>query len=93
MPRYHNINGVDVQFTSDEETARDAEEAAVAAAEPASKWASVRSKRDALLSSCDWMATSDVTMSDAWKAYRQDLRNLPASQSDPDDIVFPKKPS
>ena len=28
MPRYHNINGVRVQFTAEEETARDAEEAA-----------------------------------------------------------------
>lgn len=92
MPRYHNINGVDVQFTSDEETARDAEEAAVAAAEPASKWASVRSKRDALLSSCDWMATSDVTMTDAWKAYRQSLRDVP-SQSDVDNITWPTEPS
>ena len=26
MPRYHNINGTKVQFTADEETARDAEE-------------------------------------------------------------------
>jgi len=91
MPRYHNINGVEVQFTSDEETARDAEEAAVAAAEPASKWASVRSKRDALLSSCDWMATSDVTMSDVWKAYRQALRDVP-SQSDVDNITWPQEP-
>ena len=31
MPRYHNINnGEKVQFTAEEETARDAEEAAVA---------------------------------------------------------------
>ncbi len=28
MPRYHNINGVKVQFTAEEETARDAEELA-----------------------------------------------------------------
>ena len=28
MPRYHNIDGEKVQFTSEEETARDAEEAA-----------------------------------------------------------------
>ena len=28
MPRYHNINGEMVQFTADEETARDAEEKA-----------------------------------------------------------------
>ena len=28
MPRYHNINGNKVQFTAEEETARDAEEQA-----------------------------------------------------------------
>ena len=27
MPRFHNINGENVQFTAEEETARDAEEA------------------------------------------------------------------
>lgn len=32
MTRYHNINGERVQFTAQEETARDAEEAAVALA-------------------------------------------------------------
>ena len=94
MPRYHNINGVDVQFTSDEETARDAEEAAVAAAEPASKWASIRSQRDALLSSTDWRAMPDApTMSDAWTNYREALRNLPSTQADPDNITFPEEPS
>ena len=31
MPRYHNINGNQVQFTAEEETARDAEEAAAKA--------------------------------------------------------------
>ena len=35
MPRYHNINGVKVQFTAEEETARDAEEQARADAAPA----------------------------------------------------------
>ena len=30
MPRYHNINGNVVQFTAEEETARDNEEAAYA---------------------------------------------------------------
>ena len=41
----------------------------------------------------DYMGNSDVTMSDAWKTYRQALRDLPASESDPDDITFPTEPS
>ena len=35
MVRYHNINGVRVQFTAEEETAWDAQEAADIAAAPA----------------------------------------------------------
>lgn len=39
----------------------------------------VRDHRTGLLSNSDWMANSDVTMSDAWKKYRKDLRDLPSS--------------
>jgi len=42
MPRYHNINGVKVQFTAEEETARDAEEKAWADAAPARALAELR---------------------------------------------------
>jgi len=31
MPRFHNVNGTRIQFTAEEETARDAEEVAAAA--------------------------------------------------------------
>ena len=61
--------------------------------EPSLTWDDIRQQRNALLAASDWMANSDVTMSDAWTTYRQALRNLPASQSDPDDIVFPEEPS
>ena len=49
MPRYHNINGVKVQFTAEEEAARDAEEQAWADAAPARALAELRSKRNNLL--------------------------------------------
>ena len=42
MPRYHNINGNNVQFTAAEETARDNEEAAWANAAPARALAELR---------------------------------------------------
>ena len=57
------------------------------------KWANIRGQRDAKLAESDWMANSDVTMSSAWKTYRQALRDLPASESDPDDITWPDAPS
>ena len=58
----------------------------------ADKWASIRSKRDKLLAESDYMGNSDVTMSSAWKTYRKALRDLPASESDPDDITWPDAP-
>ena len=61
-------------------------------AEKTVKFKSIREQRNQLLSETDWMANSDVTMSDAWKKYRKDLRDLPASNSDPEKIVFPNKP-
>ena len=39
----------------------------------------LRVERDRRLAACDWRASSDVTLSDAWKTYRQALRDLPAS--------------
>jgi len=46
MPRYHNINGNQVQFTAEEETARDNEEAAWANAAPARALATLRDLPD-----------------------------------------------
>ena len=53
----------------------------------------VRFKRDQLLSETDVHALSDRNITDAMKKYRKDLRDLPASNSDPSKIVFPTKPS
>jgi len=58
------------------------------------KWVDIRSRRDGLMAESDYMAMPDSpAISDAWKTYRAALRDLPASESDPDDIVFPDKPS
>jgi hypothetical protein len=53
----------------------------------------LRETRTKLLAESDWMANSDVTMSDAWRTYRQALRDLPANTSDPANPVWPTKPS
>lgn len=55
-------------------------------------FAKIRFKRDQLLSETDVHALSDRNITDAMKKYRQDLRDLPASNSDPSKIVFPTKP-
>ena len=71
-----------------------AEKDAIAAMQPTTdeKWITIRSQRDMLLRECDWWASSDVTMSDAQTDYRKALRDLPAQESNPDDIVFPDRP-
>lgn len=55
-------------------------------------WTELRRVRNHSLNVTDWMANSDVTMTDAWKKYRQDLRDLPANTSDPANPTWPTKP-
>ena len=95
MPRYHNINGNRVQFTAEEETARDNEEAAWANAAPARALADLRSRRNRLLAETDYLALSDNTLSDDMKTYRKDLRDLPAGKDTVkkcEDATWPTKP-
>ena len=56
------------------------------------QWALVRSERDGKLDRTDWRASSDLTLSDDWKTYRQALRDVP-TQSDPFNITWPTEPS
>ena len=92
MPRYHNINGEMVQFTADEETARDAEEQAWADAADTRAAVQVREQRDARLAETDWMASSDLTMSSEWAYYRSSLRDVPSQDGFPNTITWPTKP-
>ena len=96
MARYKVVYGPNgsetILLTAEEETARDAEEAAWVDGEPARKWGAIRAERNALLAASDWMANSDVTMSDAWKSYRTALRDLPANTSDPANPTWPDTP-
>ena len=93
MPRFHNINGEMVQFTAAEETARDAEEKTWADAADTRAAVQVREERDAKLASTDWMASSDLTISDAWKSYRAALRSVPQQSGFPNSISWPSVPS
>jgi len=69
---------------------------ALAACQLAEEWKRIRSQRDNLLSQSDWVVIkakeTGGTISSAWKAYRQDLRDIP-SQSDPDNITWPTNPT
>ena len=62
----------------------------------------LRVERNRLLATTDWRASSDLTLSTAWKTYRQNLRELPASSTptldsdgnlDMSSVTFPTEPS
>ena len=64
----------------------------------------LRLERNTRLTACDWTQSRDLTLSndDAWKTYRQALRDLPASASpkldadgnlDMSSVTFPTEPS
>ena len=96
---YSGLNWVDSSQTKPTESEIDAEVTRLDNAEPMRL---LRVERDRRLSVCDWRASSDLTISDAWKTYRQALRDLPASASpsldsngdlDLTSVTWPTEPS
>ena len=62
----------------------------------------LRIERNNRIVKTDWRASSDLTLSDAWKTYRQALRDLPASATpklgsdyelDLTSVTWPTEPS
>ena len=62
----------------------------------------LRIERDTRIAKTDWRASSDITLADAWKTYRQALRDLPASATpkldsnydlDLTSVTWPTEPS
>jgi len=62
----------------------------------------LREERDRRIAKSDWRASSDLTISDDWKTYRQALRDLPASATptlnstfnlDLTSVTWPTEPS
>ena len=52
----------------------------------------LRAERDRRIAQTDWWASSDLTMSQARRDYRQALRDITNSYSSLDDVVWPTKP-
>jgi hypothetical protein len=95
MARHKMVNGVRIDFTPEEEAARDAEEAAWEEGAFDRAIERLRETRNSRLSSTDWYALQDVTMSDAMASYRQDLRDLPAGLTTAEEVQavsWPTKP-
>jgi len=56
-------------------------EAKIAELKAAEPMRLLREERNRLIAETDWMANSDVVMSDEWRAYRQALRDLPENSN------------
>jgi len=52
----------------------------------------LRAERDRLIAITDWWASSDLTMTDAQKSYRQALRDITKDYTSLDDVKWPTKP-
>ena len=95
MPRYKLVNGERIQFTAEEEAARDAEEKAWADGALARAQDRLRQRRNRLLAETDFYALSDVSMSDDMTKYRKDLRDITEGLStvaDVNAVTWPTKP-
>ena len=96
---YTGLEWVDSGQTKPTETEITNKVTALDAAEPMRL---MRVERDKRIAKTDWRASSDLTIADAWKTYRQALRDLPASASpsldsnydlDLTSVTWPTEPS
>ena len=56
--------------------------------------AEVRHIREVLLAKSDWTQLPDAPVDQAaWAVYRQELRDLPSTITDPSEVVWPKPPT
>ena len=59
-------------------------------------WRKIRKERNQLLKDSDYIMFPDITISaekkEEWETYRQSLRDIPQTFSNPDDVTYPDKP-
>ena len=96
---YSGLEWLDSKQTQPTETEVNSKISELDNAEPMKLLREERNRRIALP---DWRASSDLTLADAWKTYRQALRDLPASASpkldsnyelDLTSVTWPTEPS
>lgn len=60
-------------------------------------WDSIRQKRNELLDRSDWALMTDSPLNQSqkqvWCLYRQTLRDIPQTFTNPEDVIWPTKPS
>ena len=89
------VDGIQIPLSAEEIAQRQAEEIAWNNGAFDRSLASLRAKRNSLLSATDYLALSDNTLSAAMSSYRQSLRDLTEGLSTVEQVnsvVFPVKP-
>ena len=95
MPKYKQVNNELIEITGSELAELEAREQAFNDGALNRELEALRFKRNNLLAETDWMANSDVTMSDDWKTYRQELRDITNGKDTVEkceNATFPTKP-
>ena len=96
---YSGLNWLDSKHTQPTETEVNSK---ISELDNAEAMRLLRIERNNRIAKTDWRASSDLTLSDAWKTYRQALRDLPASASpkldsnyelDSSSFTWPTEPS
>jgi hypothetical protein len=96
MPKYKQVNNELIEITGVELEELEAREQAWKDGALDRELEALRFKRNKLLAETDWMANSDVTMSDAMRTYRQQLRDITnglTTVEQVEAVEFPEKPS
>ena len=91
-PRYKVVNGEYIELTAEELQEMEDRRAAADL-----DFMFVRGQRDGMLRDTDWTQIADAALGDhtaeEWAAYRQELRDLPASFSKVSEVVWPTPPA
>ena len=93
--KYKMVNGKQVELTAKEISDLEKRDKEWKDGEYDRLMASIRQERTDLLVKTDWMGMSDVTMSSAWKTYRQKLRDITKDVDTVDKakaVTMPEKP-
>ena len=83
---YNNVDGKLVELTKAEV------DAFPSVSESELRLRDLRTTRDDMLAKTDWWASADLTMTDAQKKYRQDLRDITKTYKSLDDVKWPTEP-
>ena len=90
---YANLIILDDQYSKPTKASLENELATMQAAYP---WNKARQIRDGLLADSDWTSLADTPLSEteqaAWHLYRQELRDIPQTYDDAEDVEWPEAP-